>query len=64
MAPVVEALQAMRGVALIVATTLIAEVGDLTRFQNPRQPMAYLGLAPSEHSSGESVRRCGITKAG
>ena len=64
MAPVVEALQAMRGVALVVAVTLVAEVGDLTRFDNPRQLMAYLGLAPSEHSSGQSVRRGGITKAG
>ena len=52
MAPVVEALQAMRGVALIVAVTLIAEAGDLSRFDNPRQLMAYLGLVPSEHSSG------------
>ncbi len=64
MAPVVEALQAMRGVALIVAVTLVAEVGDLTRFDNPRQLMAYLGLVPSEHSSGQSVHRGGITKAG
>ncbi len=54
----------MRGVAMIVAVTLAAEVGDLTRFQNPRQLMAYLDLVPSEHSSGESVRRGGITKAG
>jgi len=64
MAPVVEALQAMRGVALIVAVTLIAEAGDLSRFDNPRQLMAYLGLVPSEHSSGQSLRRGGITKAG
>lgn len=64
MAPVVEALQAMRGVALIVAVTLVAEAGDLSRFDNPRQLMAYLGLVPSEHSSGQSLRRGGITKAG
>ncbi len=64
MAPVVKALQAMRGIALIVAVTLVAELGDLTRFDNPRQLMAYLGLVPSEHSSGERVRRGGITKAG
>jgi len=64
MAPVVEALQAMRGVALIVAVTLVAEAGDLTRFDNPRQLMAYLGVVPSEHSSAQSVRRGGITKAG
>ena len=64
LAPVVEAIQAMRGVALIVAVTLVAEVGDFDRFDNPRQLMAYLGLTPSEHSSGSSVRRGGITKAG
>jgi transposase len=64
MAPVVAALQAMRGVALVVAVTIVAEVGDFRRFVNPRQLMAYLGLVPSEHSSGSSVRRGGITKAG
>jgi transposase len=64
MAPVVAALQAMRGVALIVAVTIVAEVGDFRRFANARQLMAYLGLVPSEHSSGSSVRRGGITKAG
>jgi transposase len=64
MSPVVEAMQAMRGVALIVAVTLVAEVGDFSRFDNPRQLMAYLGLVPSEHSSGATVRRGGITKAG
>lgn len=64
LAPVVEAIQAMRGVAFIVAVTVAAEVGDFSRFDNPRQLMAYLGLTPSEHSSGTSVRRGGITKAG
>jgi transposase len=64
MAPVVEALQAMRGVALVVAVTVVAEVGDFRRFANARQLMAYLGLVPSEHSSGNNVRRGGITKAG
>src|SRR5918998_1652877 len=64
MAPVVEALQAMRGVGLIVAVTVVAEVGDFSRFASPRQLMAYLGLVPSEHSSGSGVRRGGITKAG
>jgi transposase len=54
----------MRGVALVVAVTVVAEVGDFRRFANPRQLMAYLGLVPSEHSSGSSVRRGGITKAG
>ncbi|WP_243700328.1 IS110 family transposase [Paracoccus versutus] len=64
LAPVVEAVQAMRGVGFIVAVTVVAEVGDFNRFDNPRQLMAYLGLTPSEHSSGASVRRGGITKAG
>jgi transposase len=64
MVPVVEALQAMRGVGLIVAVIMVAEVGDFSRFSNPRQLMAYLGLVPSEHSSGAKVRRGGITKAG
>jgi transposase len=64
LASVVEAVQAMRGVAFIVAVTVVAEVGDFHRFDNPRQLMAYLGLTPSEHSSGATVRRGGITKAG
>src|SRR5262245_46542638 len=64
MAPVVTALQAMRGVALVVAVTVVAEVGDFRRFANARQLMAYFGLVPSEHSSGTNVRRGGITKAG
>lgn len=64
LAPVVEAVQAMRGVGFIVAVTVVAEVGDFRRFGTPRQLMAYLGLASSEHSSGSSVRRGGITKAG
>jgi len=64
LAPVVAALQTMRGMALVNAATLIAELGDLSRFANPRQLMAYLGLVPSEHSSGSSVKRGGITKAG
>jgi transposase len=62
--PVVAALQTMRGMALVNAATLTAELGDLSRFANPRQLMAYLGLVPSEHSSGASVKRGGITKAG
>jgi transposase len=64
MAPVVVALQAMRGVALVVVVTMVTEVGDLRRFVNPWQLMAYLGLGPSEHSSGSTIRRGGITKAG
>lgn len=64
LAPVAEAVQAMRGVAVIVAVTVVAEVGDFQRFDTPRQLMAYLGLTPSEHSSGNAVRRGGITRAG
>jgi len=63
-APFVAAYQALRGVSLIVATTMVAEVGDLSRFKNPKELMAYLGLVPSEHSSGASVRRGQITKTG
>lgn len=54
----------LRGVGLIVAVTVVAEVGDFSRFENPRQLMAYLGLLPSKHSSGATVRKGGITKAG
>jgi transposase len=64
LAPLVRALQALRGMALVAAATLIAELGDITRFTNPRQLMAYLGLVPSEHSSGGTRRQGGITKAG
>jgi transposase len=64
LAPVVQALQAMRGVQFTVAVTLIAELGDLTRFENPRQLMSYLGLTPSAYSSGERRRQGTITKAG
>lgn len=64
LAPVVHALQALRGMRLVAAATLVAEVGDITRFANPRQLMAYLGLVPSEHSSGSTRRQGGITKAG
>jgi transposase len=62
--PVVTALQALRGVAVIAAITLAAEIGDFRRFANPRQLMAWLGLVPSEHSSGASTVRGPITKAG
>jgi transposase len=64
LAPVVRALQALRGIALVTAATIIAELGDLTRFANPRHLMAYLGLVPSEQSSGQTRRQGGITKAG
>jgi transposase len=62
--PVVEALPALRGVQFTVAITTIAELGDLTRFDTPRQLMSYLGLTPSEYSSGERRRLGGITKTG
>jgi transposase len=52
LAAVVHTLQALRGMALVAAATLIAQIGDITRFANPRQLMAYLGLVPSENSSG------------
>jgi transposase len=64
LAPVVAALQAMRGIAFLSAVVLVAEIGDFRRFANPRQLMAWLGLVPSEHSSGSKVERGGITKAG
>jgi transposase len=64
LAPLVKALQALRGVSLIVAATTVAELGDLTRFDSAKQLMAYLGLVPSERSSGETVKRGGITKTG
>jgi len=62
--PVIEALMALRGVNLLTATTVVAEIGDLKRFANAPQLMAYLGLVPSEYSSGGSTRRGGITKTG
>ena len=62
--PVVEAIQALRGVELTGAVILMAELGDITRFDTPRQLMSYLGLTPSEYSSGERRRQGGITKAG
>lgn len=62
--PVVKAIQAMRGVRLLVATGVVAELGDLTRFDHPRKLMSYLGLVPSEHSSGGKRRLGAITKCG
>jgi transposase len=62
--PVVEAMQALRGGQFTVAGTLIAELGDLSRFDNPRQLRSYLGLIPSEHTSGERRRQGAITKTG
>jgi len=64
MAPVVEAYQAMRGASFLVAVTFAAEIGDVRRFDNPRQLMAFLGLVPGERSTGETIRRAGLTLAG
>jgi transposase len=64
LANVVTALMAMRGMDLVSATTFLAEIGDLSRFQAPRELMAYLGLVPSEDSTGNKIKRGPITKAG
>jgi len=62
--PVVQALMALRGVDVVTAVGLTAEIGDLSRFNHPRKLMGYLGLVPSEHSSGDKVQRGSITKTG
>jgi transposase len=62
--PVVIALMALRGIDLVSATTFLAEIGDLSRFRTPRELMGYLGLVPSEQSTGEKIKRGPITKAG
>jgi transposase len=64
LAPVVRGLMALRGVDIITAMTVTAELGDITRFESPRQLMAHLGLVPSEYSSGSRRQRGGITKTG
>jgi transposase len=64
MAPLVAAYQAMRGVSFLVAVTFAAEIGDVRRFDTPRQLMSFLGLVPAERSTGEKVRRSGLTLAG
>ena len=65
LAEVVTALMAMRGLDMISATTFLAEIGDLSRFQSPRELMAYLGLVPSgKDSTGDTIKRGPITKAG
>lgn len=55
---------ALHGIDLVAATTFLAEIGDLARFQTPRELMAYLGLVPSEASTGDTVKRGPITKTG
>jgi len=62
--PAVEALMALKGVAMVTACTIIAELGDLSRFKHPKHLMSYLGLTPSENSSGVRVKRGSITKTG
>lgn len=62
--PIIEALMALRGVSLLAAAIIMAEIGDLSRFTGAPQLMAYLGLVPSESSSGPTRRRGGITKTG
>lgn len=64
LAPLVKALQAMRGIGLLSAVTLASEIGNFQRFSHPRQLMAYVGLIPSEHSSGQSRRQGAITRTG
>ena len=64
MRAVIDALQALRGVALVSAVTIASEVGELSRFAKPRQLMGYSGAVASEDSSGERTRRGGITKTG
>jgi len=63
-APVIRALQALKGVGEITALTLVAEVGQFSRFSHPEQLMSYSGLVPREHSSGAQSRRGSITKTG
>ena len=62
--PVIEALQALRGVQFTVALSTVAKLGDLSRFDSPRQLMSYLGLTPCEYSTGNTRQLGGITKAG
>jgi transposase len=62
--PVVEALQALRGVPFTAAVTMVAEIGDLTRFESPRELMTFLGLMPSEYTRAERRRPGAMTKAG
>jgi transposase len=64
MRAVIEALQALRGVARMTAATIVSEIGCFTRFPNPRQLMGYSGMVASERSSGTRIQRGGITKTG
>jgi len=62
--PLIKALQAFRGIRLVTAASVVAEIADFRRFESARKFMAYLGLVPSEHSSGDSNRRGRITRCG
>ena len=62
--PVVRALMSLRGMALLHAATLVSELGDFNRFEHPSQLMSYLGLVPSEHTTGDDRQQGGITKMG
>jgi transposase len=64
MRPVVEVLMSLRGINVVARITLVAELGDIRRFTHPREFMAFLGLVPSEHSSGSSRRLGAISKCG
>jgi transposase len=64
MKPLVDALCVMKGVNVIAASTVLCATGDLRRFPSPMKLCSYFGLVPSEHSSGDSVKRGGITRTG
>jgi transposase len=64
LAEVVTALMALRGIDFVSATAFLAEIGDLSRFPTPRELMGYLGLVPSEASTGDTIKRGPITKTG
>jgi len=64
MQPVVAALSTLRGIDFVAAVTLLAELGDLTRFAHPRELMGFLGLVPAQYSSGETRRHGAITRTG
>ena len=64
LAPVVDSLKALRGIDQLSAMTLLSELGDIRRFDNPKQLMSFLGLVPSEHSSGARRRQGAITLTG
>lgn len=64
LAPYARSLQAMRGIAAVTAATIAAETGDIRRFASPEPYMAFIGIIPSEHSTGDTIRRGKITKTG